>query len=329
MKGKELGVQNGGARDQQTKTRFSNWRLSSHRCHPQRRHSNRMHRTELHQGGAANCGLPAHGPAGRIRCLRHCADDLHHRARFWRSLYCAADLRDAPPSSQWIIGPSRRRHKTSQGPGRAEGRRACLFGYDGCVGPGYSHRRVWRGFIEDHLGRRRRRACDAAQIAGECRSHTGRVVFGGYDGGRRAGRRSGRERRHRPFWFADGWRMAGARSQLSGAFFETRRTGIYPIHGTIVIKDEILKQHPWVARSLFDAFSKAKAQWLAKLDSGDADSAADKKYRKLREIVGADPLPYGTKANLPSIEALADTAFKQMLTPRRMKTTDAFVELES
>ena len=115
--------------------------------------------------------------------------------------------------------------------------------------------------------------------------------------------------------------------ELEAAWY--RRTGIYPIHGTIVIKDEILKQHPWVARSLFDAFSKAKAQWLAKLDSGDADSAADKKYRKLREIVGADPLPYGTKANLPSIEALADTAFKQMLTPRRMKTTDAFVELES
>jgi 4,5-dihydroxyphthalate decarboxylase len=115
--------------------------------------------------------------------------------------------------------------------------------------------------------------------------------------------------------------------ELEAAWYQ--RTGIYPIHGTIVVKDEILKQHPWVARSLFDAFAKAKAQWLKKLSSGEADSATDRKYRKLRDIVGADPLPYGTKSNLPSMEALADTAFKQKLTPRRLKTSDAFVELEA
>ena len=107
-----------------------------------------------------------------------------------------------------------------------------------------------------------------------------------------------------------------------------RRTGIYPIHGTIVVKDEILKQHPWVARSLFDAFSKAKSEWLAKLRSGEADSATDKKYRKYSQIVG-DPLPYGTNANLPSMEALADTAFKQKLTPRRMTTSEIFAELDA
>jgi 4,5-dihydroxyphthalate decarboxylase len=105
-----------------------------------------------------------------------------------------------------------------------------------------------------------------------------------------------------------------------------RKTGIYPMHGTIVVKDDILKRHPWVAGALFDAFSRAKTQWLAKLHSGEADSASDKKYRKLAEIVG-DPLPYGTKANLATMEALTDTAFKQKLTPRRMNTSEVFVEL--
>jgi 4,5-dihydroxyphthalate decarboxylase len=106
-----------------------------------------------------------------------------------------------------------------------------------------------------------------------------------------------------------------------------RKTGIYPIHGTIVVKDAMLKDHPWVARSLFNAFSKAKADWLDKLRSGEADSASDRKYRKLGQIVG-DPLPYGTKPNLPSMQALAETAFKQKLTPRRMKTGEVFVELD-
>jgi 4,5-dihydroxyphthalate decarboxylase len=114
--------------------------------------------------------------------------------------------------------------------------------------------------------------------------------------------------------------------ELEAAWY--RKTGIYPIHGTIVVKDEILKSHPWVARSLFDAFSKAKAEWLGKLRSGESDTATDRKYRKYSQIVG-DPLPFGTKANLPSMEALAETAFKQKLTPRRMKTSEVFVELDS
>jgi 4,5-dihydroxyphthalate decarboxylase len=107
-----------------------------------------------------------------------------------------------------------------------------------------------------------------------------------------------------------------------------RKTGIYPVHGTIVVKDEILKQYPWIARSLFDAFSTAKTEWLAKLYSHGADSAGDNKYRKLTEIVGDDPLPYGEKANLPTMEALADTAFKQNLTARRMTMRELFIDLE-
>src|SRR5262244_842830 len=36
-----------------------------------------------------------------------------------------------------------------------------------------------------------------------------------------------------------------------------RRTGIYPIHGLITVKTEVLKQYPHVARSLYDAFIEA------------------------------------------------------------------------
>ena len=107
-----------------------------------------------------------------------------------------------------------------------------------------------------------------------------------------------------------------------------RKTGIYPMHGTIVVKDAVLKAHPWVARSLYDAFTKAKTQWLAKLHSGEADSAGDKKYRALTKIVGEDPLPFGMRLNLPTIRALEETAFKQGLTPRRMTIDEIFVDPE-
>lgn len=104
------------------------------------------------------------------------------------------------------------------------------------------------------------------------------------------------------------------------------RTGVYPMHGTIVVKDEILAEHPWIARSLNDAFTRAKDEWLAKLNSGEATGKGADKYRALQEIVGADPLPYGIEENRATIEALEQTAFKQGLTPRRMTMEELFVD---
>jgi 4,5-dihydroxyphthalate decarboxylase len=106
-----------------------------------------------------------------------------------------------------------------------------------------------------------------------------------------------------------------------------KRTKIYPMHGTIVVKDSVLAEHPWVAKSIFDAFSRAKNEWLARLDANGAGAASDsKKYLPLRRIVGHDPLPYGITPNLTTIQALEETAFKQGLTPRRMSVEELFVD---
>lgn len=104
------------------------------------------------------------------------------------------------------------------------------------------------------------------------------------------------------------------------------RTGVYPMHGTIVVKDSVLEAHPWVARSLNDAFTRAKEEWLDKLDSGEATGAGADKYRALQKIVGPDPLPYGIEENRATIEALEKTAFDQGLTPRRMSMDELFVD---
>jgi 4,5-dihydroxyphthalate decarboxylase len=101
------------------------------------------------------------------------------------------------------------------------------------------------------------------------------------------------------------------------------RTGIYPMHATIVVKDSVLREHPWVAKSLFDAFSRAKMDYLA-----SPAFAADQKYQKLSNIVGADPLPYGMAANLPTINALQSIAHKQHLIPAIMPMEQIFFDPE-
>jgi 4,5-dihydroxyphthalate decarboxylase len=93
-----------------------------------------------------------------------------------------------------------------------------------------------------------------------------------------------------------------------------------------VVKDAILKEHPWVARSLSDAFQRAKAEWLVRLKRGLGQTADDVKYRKLMSIIGDDPLPYGLAENARTIEALEDTAYKQGLIPRRMSIAELFLD---
>ena len=105
-----------------------------------------------------------------------------------------------------------------------------------------------------------------------------------------------------------------------------KRTGILPFHGVIVIKDDILKKHPWIAKSVYEAFYKSKENWLKKFKSGEANSKDDEKYRKLVPIIGEDPMPYGIKANLPSINALIDYAVQQRLMPKRLSVEELFID---
>jgi 4,5-dihydroxyphthalate decarboxylase len=106
-----------------------------------------------------------------------------------------------------------------------------------------------------------------------------------------------------------------------------RRTGIYPIHGLIVVRTEVLWKHPWVARALYDAFVEAKKPYIAHLAGTQGDSADEKKYRGLMPLVG-DPLPYGLAANMPSIEAMLTYGLQQKLIPKRMSLDEAFVDPE-
>ncbi len=104
------------------------------------------------------------------------------------------------------------------------------------------------------------------------------------------------------------------------------RTGILPMHSTLVIRDEILAARPDVAPKVYNAFLKAKQIYLERLRSGEASSKQDEGRRKLMKIVGPDPLPYGLAANRPSIEALKLYAEQQKLMAREVSVEELFID---
>jgi 4,5-dihydroxyphthalate decarboxylase len=104
-----------------------------------------------------------------------------------------------------------------------------------------------------------------------------------------------------------------------------RRTGIYPIHGTVVVREELLAKEPWLARALFAALTDAKDIYLERLRNGEADGPDDRRYRALSAIVG-DPVPYGLAVNRPAIEALLRYTHQQGLIAERPPIDAFFVD---
>jgi 4,5-dihydroxyphthalate decarboxylase len=103
------------------------------------------------------------------------------------------------------------------------------------------------------------------------------------------------------------------------------KNGVFPIHGCLAVKQEVLDRYPELASNLFAAFTKAKAPYLDALKDGTASGKQADKDRKHMKIVGEDPIPYGLEANRNSIEALIRYGHQQGLIPRPYKAEDMFL----
>jgi 4,5-dihydroxyphthalate decarboxylase len=103
-----------------------------------------------------------------------------------------------------------------------------------------------------------------------------------------------------------------------------RKTGIYPVNHTVVVKDSLLEADPTLAPRLFAAFTEAKAAWLARLTSGEDLSAEEQALARRRAVVGDDPLPYGLARNEKAMAAVIRFAVAQKILPRPVAPEDMF-----
>jgi 4,5-dihydroxyphthalate decarboxylase len=110
--------------------------------------------------------------------------------------------------------------------------------------------------------------------------------------------------------------------ELDVAWF--KRTGIYPMHGVLCVRDTVIAANPDLPRALFDAFTRAKDEYLANLAKNGPQDAEDKKWLAMQKIVGPDPLPYGLQANIKTIDALIDFALNQKLISKRYTAEELF-----
>ena len=96
------------------------------------------------------------------------------------------------------------------------------------------------------------------------------------------------------------------------------------------IRKKLLEQHPWLAASVYKAFSQAR-------DFAASDLARRAQLRvilpwveedvdRVKEVMGTNYWPYGVQDNIKSIEALLRYEWDQGLIPRKMTCEDIFAK---
>jgi len=111
------------------------------------------------------------------------------------------------------------------------------------------------------------------------------------------------------------------------AGFEALRTrGHYPINHTVVVRNELLNAYPDLGPSLFNAFVEAKHPYVErlKMDRIATPSKTDQTYKRVLDITGSDPLPYGIEPNRAMIEAVMQYAAEQGILARPFTMKDLF-----
>jgi len=110
-----------------------------------------------------------------------------------------------------------------------------------------------------------------------------------------------------------------------------KRTGIFPIMHTIVIRSEIYDRQPWVAESLFKAFLESKRICLKQMHfTGTIRYTLPWLFADLEEIdntFDGDPWPYGYMQNRHVLETFAGYLLEQDFVMSPLNISECFTPL--
>ena len=107
-----------------------------------------------------------------------------------------------------------------------------------------------------------------------------------------------------------------------------RRTKIFPIMHTVVVREDVHREHPWVAKSIYKAFCEAKAIAVDGLYDTDALHLAlpflIDHVEEAWRVFGKDFWAYGVEPNRPTWEAIGRFVHEQGLAPRVVTPEELF-----
>ncbi|MBN3898539.1 MAG: 4,5-dihydroxyphthalate decarboxylase [Nostoc sp. NOS(2021)] len=111
-----------------------------------------------------------------------------------------------------------------------------------------------------------------------------------------------------------------------------RRTGIFPIMHTVVVRKELLAQHPALVQAIYRGFCDAKEVAMEQYRKGLMEQHGNLMipwftplFDENRRLFPDDWWPYGVEANRKTINTFLRYFFEQGLSKRRLTCEDIFV----
>jgi 4,5-dihydroxyphthalate decarboxylase len=110
-----------------------------------------------------------------------------------------------------------------------------------------------------------------------------------------------------------------------------RKTGIFPIMHTLVMREELYQENPWVAQSMFDALKASKQVALDRMHDEDAAPYTlpfyDAAIGEIDEQFDGDPWAYGVDANRKTLDAAGRYLFEQSFVPAPIVIDEFFAKV--
>ena len=107
-----------------------------------------------------------------------------------------------------------------------------------------------------------------------------------------------------------------------------RRTGIFPIMHTVALRDDIYREHPWAARSVYRAFCEARDLAVDGLYDTDALRLSlpwlIHHVEETWRVLGKDFWAYGLEPNRPTLQAIGQYVYEQGFSPRIVSPDELF-----
>lgn len=106
-----------------------------------------------------------------------------------------------------------------------------------------------------------------------------------------------------------------------------RRTRFFPIMHTLLIRNSVLKEHPWVAMSLFKAWEESKQhcyKWLEWQRIHQTSLWYRALWEEEQAAAGPDIYKWGFTKTRPEVDKLLDYAYQQGMTPRKYEPEEMF-----
>ncbi len=107
-----------------------------------------------------------------------------------------------------------------------------------------------------------------------------------------------------------------------------RKNGFFPIMHVVAFKDEILKQNPFAARSVLDAFEKAKEATDGYYQDPNWSRLAWGRhlFEEEHRLFGTDPWPSGVKRNRDNLERFMGYSIDQGLMEKKLSVEELFTD---